>query len=278
MSESNIKQPSASHKYDFFMVAAFLSLTIFLFALQLEHPARRTGPVAPALPASDPRSCCKIYMPDFGEQNPTFPSWEELGLSKKELQEMKDSQRGEFATPMLAQGDNFQDGLKRVDVKGKIGVQRKDGSFALQAIYDYIDFPQATPSQWIACAVSKVNGGGFGFVNKSGKELAQKFLKVMPFKEGLAAVRTEQGWGYLNEAGEMAIPCKFPIAKDFSEGLAAVGIDNKWGYIDHSGEFVVQPCFDSASNFQHGLAKVRYLNFWGILRKGGSAQHSRKAE
>jgi hypothetical protein len=49
---------------------------------------------------------------------------------------------------------------------------------------------------------------------------------------------------------------KYEDARDFSEGLAAVRLDRKWGYIDASGKVVIAPRFGDSSSFNGGVAVV----------------------
>ena len=46
----------------------------------------------------------------------------------------------------------------------------------------------------------------------------------------------------------------------FSEGLAPVRVDERWGYIDKAGRIVISPQFDYAESFFGGLARVRLSN------------------
>lgn len=80
----------------------------------------------------------------------------------------------------------------------------------------------------------------------------QRYDQIDAFSEGLAAVRRDGKWGYINLKGEEVIPCQFSDAfppGQFSEGLACVvddrsEEDNKlWnkrvGFINKKGEFVI---------------------------------------
>ena len=42
-------------------------------------------------------------------------------------------------------------------------------------------------------------------------------------------------------------------AAPFSEGLARVRVDGKWGYINTEGEVVIEPQFDDAGSFSKGV-------------------------
>lgn len=80
----------------------------------------------------------------------------------------------------------------------------------------------------------------------------QKYDQIDAFSEGLAAVRRDGKWGYINLKGEEVIPCQFSDdfpPGQFSEGLACVvdersEVDKKlWnkrvGFINKKGEFVI---------------------------------------
>jgi serine/threonine protein kinase len=54
----------------------------------------------------------------------------------------------------------------------------------------------------------------------------------------------------------IVIPPQFDDANNFYEGLAAVKINNKWGYIDKTGNVIITPKFYVATHFSEGLAQV----------------------
>ena len=55
------------------------------------------------------------------------------------------------------------------------------------------------------------------------------------FSDGLAAVKTNSRWGFIDEKGVLVIPTVFEQAKSFSNGRAEVVIDGKTYYIDKKG-------------------------------------------
>ncbi|PZF75322.1 hypothetical protein DK847_19105 [Aestuariivirga litoralis] len=76
--------------------------------------------------------------------------------------------------------------------------------------------------------------------------------------------------GYVDSTGsEQRIPQKFEVAKPFSEGLAAVRIDGLFGFIDLSGELVIAPHFEAASSFLGGYAEVRMNGASGAIDRSG---------
>lgn len=74
---------------------------------------------------------------------------------------------------------------------------------------------------------------------------------------GLFPVSQNDRNGYIDRAGEIAIPSKFDGGRKFSEGLAPVKVGDKWGFIDETGRVVVEPQFSGAHDFSEGLARVR---------------------
>ncbi len=76
---------------------------------------------------------------------------------------------------------------------------------------------------------------------------------------GLQLFQEEDGFGYRDIVGQIAIRPQFAEAGEFSEGLARVKPDagGPWGYINTSGEMVIPPKFDGASDFHDGKAVVQ---------------------
>ena len=75
--------------------------------------------------------------------------------------------------------------------------------------------------------------------------------------EGLVAVRTREGWGYLDRSGRGAIAPRFEEAGDFSGGLAPARLPGEpCGYVDRAGAFAIPPRFRACRPFSGGLARV----------------------
>jgi len=94
------------------------------------------------------------------------------------------------------------------------------------------------------------------------------------FVDGIAAVKRNGKWGYINEKGETISDCIYDEVKDFSEGFAAVYIYetvpdikgaaplriDKWAIIDNTGELVTDFKFKDIGPFSDGVALVAYSN------------------
>lgn len=84
------------------------------------------------------------------------------------------------------------------------------------------------------------------FIDRHGHwKLQPKYGDVGHFSEGLARVRCELGFGFMDVSGNVVIPGKYAQSQSFSEGLAAVYIAERtkaaWGFIDKTGEMVIPP-------------------------------------
>src|SRR2546423_227319 len=95
------------------------------------------------------------------------------------------------------------------------------------------------------------DGSGWGFIDSRGKNaIAPRFESVLPFSEGLAAVKREGRWGYIDRKGTEVIPFRYRTAQSFLHGVAIVDTglpDHAVGTIDTSGAWVAQPQFRSIS-------------------------------
>ncbi|MDR2127274.1 MAG: WG repeat-containing protein, partial [Prevotellaceae bacterium] len=76
------------------------------------------------------------------------------------------------------------------------------------------------------------------------------------FYEGLAAIKKDGKWGFIDKIGAIVIQPEFDGVKNFSDGMAAVKKDGKWGYINRTGEIVISPVYHDAYNFREDIARV----------------------
>jgi hypothetical protein len=102
------------------------------------------------------------------------------------------------------------------------------------------------------------------------------FERCGAFSSGLASVRTDYEWAYVDQTGKFQIKPQFDEATAFSEGLAAVAQRGYWGYIKADGKFAIKPQFRSFSRrpaalrFSEGKACVRQGDKWGFIGPAGN--------
>jgi len=115
----------------------------------------------------------------------------------------------------------------------------------------------------------KLNGK-WGFIDKTGKEVIPlKYDGADDFSEGLASVKLNDKYGFIDKTGKEVIPLKYDYADNFREGLASVKLNGKWGFIDKTGKEVISLKYDGAWYFSEGLARVELNDKYGFIDKTG---------
>ncbi len=111
-------------------------------------------------------------------------------------------------------------------------------------------------------AAIRVNGL-WGFIDKTGAVVIPPSYNLVsgPFSEGYAPVEcVDRNIAFIDKRGRQLTDCSFKQASEFSEGLAAVQTtEGKWGFIDTRGQLAVKPAFAFAYPFFNGLAQVRIM-------------------
>ncbi|MBI1791033.1 MAG: WG repeat-containing protein [Acidobacteria bacterium] len=156
---------------------------------------------------------------------------------------------GSVVIPFLfAVGGDFHGGLARVVLDGQCYIESNGGSRQPPP-----SVPAATSCGGVPTFIT--TRCREGFIDRTGA-LRFEFDATQDFSEGLAAVRSQDKWGYIDPAGRLVIEPRFNEATAFSEGLAAVKSNSTWGYIDPTGAVVIPFDFASAGDFSDGVAKV----------------------
>ncbi len=110
----------------------------------------------------------------------------------------------------------------------------------------------------------------FYLINTEGQFVSQQaYGRAKAFNDDtLAAVNKGGKWLFINGAGEEKDLGSFQEAESFSNGLAAVKNNGMWGYIDMEGNLVVDYQFDEARPMSpYGTAFVRVSSGrWSLLR------------
>jgi hypothetical protein len=122
----------------------------------------------------------------------------------------------------------------------------------------------------IACAITQMGMGRLRavLVRADGGRLPGEFEGCGRYSEGLVAVRTKAGWGWVDGAGRGVIPPRFTRAGDFGSGLApAEEGGGLCGYVDRAGRFVIPPAYRTCGPFSGGLARV------DLARAEGDREH-----
>lgn len=113
-------------------------------------------------------------------------------------------------------------------------------------------------------------------ITPSFTEAVHQYDELYPFSEGLAAVKKNDKFGFINTQGELVIPCQYQYAGSFKEGLACVvkdEEDNNISFIDAKGEMLHtkypfnsyyylgatgQTYIGPAISFTNGVCEIKY--------------------
>ncbi|MDR1378684.1 MAG: WG repeat-containing protein [Synergistaceae bacterium] len=125
-----------------------------------------------------------------------------------------------------------------------------------------------------------------------------EYADAREFSEGLAAVKSNDQWGYIDLTGRVAVSFEYRVpdvgpfsegvafvgdrfidvrgnpvfdgktfeqASSFSEGLSAVQTNGQWGFIDPNGRFAIPSSYEGAGDFSGGMAPVKKDGLWGYI-------------
>ena len=150
--------------------------------------------------------------------------------------------------PRITEG--MSEGMILVEENGKYGyypLSAKDGKYIEPQYEDALLFSEGLAAvclkeegRWevVNGVPERVRQIEWGYIDKTGKLVFDETYKnAEPFYEGLARVRTEEGYGYIDKKGNEVIPCQYKWGGYFRNGVTYVTDEenNTW-LIDKTGE------------------------------------------
>lgn len=151
-------------------------------------------------------------------------------------------------------------------VSDTLRIKREEDSLREQFFkrYDYVGLFQD------GLALVKLNGK-YGFIDKTGIEVIPlKYDDAISFQNGLAHVRLNGKHGFINKTAQVIIPFIYTNAESFSEDLAKVAKNGKWGFIDKLGQEIIPFIYEDGNSFSEGLALVELNGKHGFINKSGN--------
>lgn len=192
---------------------------------------------------------------------------------------------GKLVIPLqFSHAESFSEGLAGVNIGTQGGFIDRTGKLVFS-------LPLDVSFGFQAGIVLVQHGGEESYYNRAGHRLPTPKLTRgtgEPFAEGLAAVRIDEKWGYMDTAGAVIIAPAFLEASSFSEGLAAVQVpidlvwcpspsgDSRWGatkrygHIDKTGKIVIPPLSDYPATFSEGLAVISVCSKLSFIDRTGT--------
>lgn len=192
--------------------------------------------------------------------------------------------KGDWAIdPVYESVQSFAFGLAVVEKKGDYFVINKSADKVVQ-------IPDGYP--WVVIKSKNIILYGtisgeiglryYGFMDIEGTILSEPVFYVESeylfdlhhYSEGMLIVSNEEDkYGYLNEQGQLHIPCLYDSAQSFDNGYAVVRREDQRYRIDKSGKLteIIEPDypFDEVQDFHNGLAAARKGDKWGFINPKG---------
>ena len=165
--------------------------------------------------------------------------------------------------------------LFRIKQNGKYGFIDKSGNIVIIPQFDYVR-PFSEDLAWVGRGRQEWGSLTIyydfeSFINKAGQAVIvnRDFRAAGDFSDGLAPVKINGKWGYINKVGNILIDPKFNACGFFSGGLAVARIGDIWSFIDKTGRVVISEQFEEVQHFSDGLAAVKTGSNWKYIDKNG---------
>ena len=113
--------------------------------------------------------------------------------------------------------------------------------------------------------------GNYLFIDLQGNNISQEtFQEANDFREGRAAVKKNDQWGFIDTLGNLVIDYQFDNVVDgFREKVAAVESNEEWLFIDMYGNLFLRDNYQQVYSFSEGYAAVKKNDQWGFVDKEG---------
>jgi len=191
------------------------------------------------------------------------------------------NRKGKLIIPtQFVKASDFSDGYAAVTQYLENEYQDILGKFA-KKLTDAILSSEATSSE----KLPKFEVPNHTFIDRKGKLITQfsmstnnqkkitrsavDFGATYGFSEGLARVKIDQYYYFIDINLHIDATKKYQYVSDYSQGLAAIKISDRYGFIDKEGSIVVKPMYEEVKDFREDLAAVKVNGLWGYINRVG---------
>ena len=120
---------------------------------------------------------------------------------------------------------------------------------------------------------STTNRSGFINIEDTSKNIAPVYFDANSFSEGLAAVKNQSKWGFIDANNNVVIPFGYDGARSFRQGRSIVRQGEFYGVINKCGSFVIPPVYYDLMPYELG-GEQYYISrdstfFQGIIDSSG---------
>lgn len=167
-------------------------------------------------------------------------------------------------------GLGFSDGLAAVCdiITKKWGFIDTSGNLVIDCKYDFAENFDNGISVVKTFSNEEPYGIKLEYINKLGETIYSNSSIIMEYSEGLAIIKENDKYGFINSEGEIVIECKYDTADPFHNGIARVGLNNQSTYINKQGNTLFS-FDDGAERFYSGLLEITDNDFYGYVDTSG---------
>lgn len=152
--------------------------------------------------------------------------------------------------------DNYRSGIAQVRKNQSVSQLDKNGKVVSNSNNSDLNNSDSNRSNGSAAAANNIK-------NSQSKSLSSNtngFTTLQPSQQ-------DGKWGFVDDENVTMITYSFDEVRPFSEGLAGVRVDNNWGFLNLGGELVIPFRFDNSGV----IASERYKGESAFVFKSGKA-------
>lgn len=142
-----------------------------------------------------------------------------------------------------------------------------DFSWEIEPIYDGF-----VPDTIFACGLASVKKDGkYGYINKKGKKVIPfEYDRTYDFSDGVGRVEKDGKIGYIGTNGKLITKIEYDDGGDMYEDRVWVKKDGKYGFLDKQGNIAIPFIYDYAYEFEENIAPVKKDGKYGAIDKDGN--------
>jgi tetratricopeptide (TPR) repeat protein len=108
------------------------------------------------------------------------------------------------------------------------------------------------------------------YIVSNNKSSDKNFETIYAYSNGIARVKKNKKYGFIDINGSIVIPLIYDDLRDFKNGFAAAKLNSKWGFINQKGLLAIDAKYSEISDFdKYKLARVEIKDKWGIIDSSG---------
>ncbi|MDT8902498.1 WG repeat-containing protein [Anaeroselena agilis] len=145
--------------------------------------------------------------------------------------------------PQFSEAGYFAGGLAVVRPSGKAGAVNRAGEMVIEPVFDDLILTAGEPAMGLVY-INNYTASRYVFIDEFGKPITPWFEGAWDFQEGIAKVRVDGKFGFIDTAGKMVIEPQFSHAsRHCQNGMVFVERDGKRGFRDKEGRWLAQLLF-----------------------------------